>query len=343
MQDSSTLSPPRPAFLITVDTEGDNLWARRKEITTENARFLPRFQALCEKYGLKPTWLVNYEMAECPAFVEFARDVVKKGAGEIGMHLHAWNCPPLAPLTDDDMRHHPYLTEYAEPVMRDKIRFMTDLLEDRFQHKMLSHRAGRWGFNAVYARQLVEHGYMVDCSVTPHISWAKYLGDPNGQGGPDFTRFPEQPYFIDLDQIDRPGDSPLLEVPVSVIETRYVRFNARMESSPKWLRRLSQRMWPPILSMFPRDKRRIFRHMQTILRHAVDHRRPCVMLATHSSELMPGGSPFFPTAKSIERLYGRLEILFASAAKEFRGMTLSEFRKWIVDSGQGKSEFSREP
>ena len=221
------------------------------------------------------------------------------------------------------------MTEYAEPVMRDKIRFMTDLLEDRFQRKIRSHRAGRWGLNAVYARLLVEHGYLADCSVTPHISWAEYLGDPNGQGGPDFTRFPQQPYFVDLDQLDRLGDSPLLEVPVSVIETRYARSNARMKSSPKWLRRISRRIWPPILSMIPRDNRRSFRHMRTIMRHTADRCRPCVMLATHSSELMPGGSPFFPTARSIERLYRRLEILFASAAKEFRGMTLSEFRKEI--------------
>ena len=55
------------------------------------------------------------------------------------------------------------------------------------------------------------------------------------------------------------------------------------------------------------------------------------MLATHSSELMPGASPFFPTARSIERLYGRLETLFSSAANEFRGMTLSEFRKEFGD------------
>jgi hypothetical protein len=328
MQKSSTLSP-RPALLITVDTEGDDLWARPRQITTDNARFLPRFQALCEKYALKPTWLVNYEMAQCPAFVDFARDVAKRGAGEIGMHLHAWNCPPLAPLTDDDMRHQPYLIEYTEPVMRDKIRFMTDLLEDRFQRKIRSHRAGRWGLDAVYARLLVEHGYLVDCSVTPHISWSQYLGDPNGRGGPDFTRFSELPYFADLDRIDRPGDSPLLEVPVSVIETRHAPFDARLKSSPKLLRRISHRIWPPILSMIPRDNMRSFRHMRTILRHAVDHHRPCVMLATHSSELMPGGSPFFPTARSIERLYNRLEILFASAIKDFRGKTLSEFRKEI--------------
>ena len=247
----SSDNPVRPAFLVTVDTEGDNLWSRPREISTENALFLPRFQAICEKYALKPTWLVNYEMAQSPAFVEFAQDVLHRGAGEIGMHLHAWNCPPLAPLTGDDMRHQPYLTEYPEAVIRDKVRFMTDLLEDRFQCKMLSHRAGRWGLNAIYARLLVEHGYQVDCSVTPHISWSEYAGDPSGAGGPDFTRFPEQPYFVDLDQVDRPGDSPLFEVPVSVIETRYARLDALLRSRPKWLRRISRRICPPILAMIP--------------------------------------------------------------------------------------------
>ena len=34
----------RPAFLITIDTEGDNIWRRPNRITTENTLFLPRFQ-----------------------------------------------------------------------------------------------------------------------------------------------------------------------------------------------------------------------------------------------------------------------------------------------------------
>lgn len=52
-------------FIITVDTEGDNLWMWHTgdDITTENAKSIPRFQNLCEKYGLIPTYLTNYEMA----------------------------------------------------------------------------------------------------------------------------------------------------------------------------------------------------------------------------------------------------------------------------------------
>ena len=46
-------------FIITIDTEGDNLWARPREITTRNAAYLPRFQALCETFRFKPVYLVN--------------------------------------------------------------------------------------------------------------------------------------------------------------------------------------------------------------------------------------------------------------------------------------------
>jgi hypothetical protein len=325
----------RPALLITVDTEGDNLWGRPDRVNTENARFLPRFQTLCEKYGFKPVWLTNFEMAQCPEFVEFARDMLRRGAGEVGMHLHAWNSPPETPLTEDDCRHQPYLFEYPEPVMRDKIRFLTDLLEERFGRKMVSHRAGRWGFNTSYARMLVEHGYQVDCSVTPHLSWSEYLGDPRGSGGPDFSAFPETPYYLDLDQINRPGDSPLLETPVSVIPTRHARLNALHvgqvgnlpRKRPSLIHRAYRRFFPPLWKMIPQDRRQNLRGMLAILRHALQHRWPCVELATHSSELMPGGSPFFADQKSIDRLYERLEIVFGTAAKDFRGMTLEEFGK----------------
>jgi hypothetical protein len=314
-----------PAFLITIDTEGDNLWSRPAEITTKNAGFLSRFQTLCEKYGFKTCWLTNYEMAERPEFVEFGRDVLSRGTGEIGMHLHGWNSPPIRPLTDDDHFHQPYLFEYPEPVMREKIQRMTDLLEERFGRKMIVHRAGRWGFDATYARLLVEAGYRVDCSVTPHISWREFQGDPRGAGGVDFTKFPDQPYYLDLDRLERPGDSPLLEVPVSVIPTPYASMNRWLRHGPSVIHRAFGRFFPPRHWLVPRDRWANRRGMTAILNHALQHRWPCAEFATHSSELMPGGSPFFPDEPSIERLYRWLDSFFAAAARNFRGMTLEQF------------------
>lgn len=66
----------KPAFIITIDTEGDNLWQNHRMIKTENARYLARFQALCERFGFKPVWLTNYEMAVEPVFIEFAKEVI---------------------------------------------------------------------------------------------------------------------------------------------------------------------------------------------------------------------------------------------------------------------------
>ena len=63
-------------FFITIDTEGDNLWENKPSqvITTKNAQFIPRFQALCEKNNFIPTYLTNYEMAMDPYFIDFAKD-----------------------------------------------------------------------------------------------------------------------------------------------------------------------------------------------------------------------------------------------------------------------------
>ena len=297
----------RPRCLVTVDVEGDDLWSRPRTITTRNAKFLPRFQSLCEAYDLNPTYLTNFEMVKCPDFQEFGRDVIRRGRGEIGMHLHAWNSPPLLPLTSDDFNYHPYLVEYPEHVMRQKITFLTEFLEDTFGVKMVSHRAGRWGFNEAYARILVENGYQVDSSVTPHLSWSRTLGDPSQSGGSDYSQFPETPYLVNLEDISRRGTSPLLEVPVTT--QKILMKEGTTHFFVKWLR--------------PNG-----RNLQALLRimgQASEERRECVVLVIHSSELMPGGSPTFRQTADIESLYRDLEVLFTTVSKMFYGVTLTDF------------------
>lgn len=314
----------RPAFLITIDTEGDNLWSRPRDITTRNAAFLPRFQQLCERYGLRPTWLTNWEMAQCPVFTEFARDVLRRDTAEIGMHLHAWNQPPLAPLSEDDGARLSYLIEYPEPVLREKVRVLTDALEQRFGLKMRSHRAGRWAFNELYARVLVENGYDTDCSVTPHVSWAGHPGAT--RGGSDYRGFPESAYFVDLNDIRRPGNSPLLELPMTILPRRrpaLLRPAERLLERTSLGRRVIHRLLGADRWLRPNGRNR--RELLAVLDTARRERRDYVEFMLHSSEYMPGGSPVFPDEASIERLYSDLEMLLAAAAPQFAGQTLSEY------------------
>lgn len=311
----------KPAFLITLDTEGDNLWRNRSgHVTTHNVRYLPRFQALCEKYGFKPTWLTNYEMVSDPAYVEFGRDLLMRGQGEIGMHLHAWYSPPEYALTDDEWRYQPYLIEYPEPVLRDKVARMTDLLEQAFQQKMTSHRAGRWAFNEIYAQALIDNGYQVDCSVTPRVSWRNAAGAPQGTGGTDYTHFPDHAYFLDIHDISRAGDSPLLELPMS-IQYRYGPFTSQLKKIWNSLR--GKQRGPSVNWLRPVGGN--LAQMKKVVEQTLGQGNDYVEFMLHSSEFMPDGSPTFKTDADIERLYEDLEGLFSWLQMRTQGMTLTEY------------------
>jgi len=310
------------AFIVTVDTEGDDIWSRPREITTRNARFLPRFQSLCERYGFRPVYLTNYEMATSAEFVEFAHDVLARDAGEIGMHLHAWNSPPLLPLTSDDFHYQPYLIEYPDSVMKEKIRVMTGLLEERFGRPVVSHRAGRLGLDARYAAMLLELGYCVDCSVTPGVDWSTTPGAPGGRGGPDYRGFPHRPYFLSPANIASPASSGLLEVPVTIAMSGLFR-------TAPWAYRLPlagrvvNRIVPARNWACPGEN-----DLTGMVRAAHSARAAgaeCVEFMVHSSELMPAGSPRFRTAAAVEELYASLEVLFEDLSAWCKGMTLAEF------------------
>ncbi|MEE3368093.1 MAG: deacetylase [Planctomycetota bacterium] len=321
------MSTPIP-FLITIDTEGDHLWSRPETITTDNARYLNRFQQLCQRYQLKPTYLTNWEMANCPVFNDFSAEQLRRQTAEVGMHLHAWNQPPLIPLTENDFRHQPFLIEYPDQVLRDKIACLTACLEDTFQIPMVSHRAGRWAFNDIYARALLEHNYRVDCSITPGISWSHMKGNPEGHGGSDYRDFQHAPYELDPDAISEHKESGLLEVPMTIWTQPTSWFSGSVRKS---VTSLHARLGPRLVNRFLpvthwlRPNRRNRSNMCRLLDLA---RRECwshVEFMLHSSELMPGGSPRFQTDRHIEQLYDDLEALFTFAAKGFTGMTLAEF------------------
>jgi hypothetical protein len=274
-------------------------------------------------------------MANSPVFQEFAKDVLARKAGEVGMHLHAWNSPPLAPLTEDDNKHHPYLTECPAGVIREKVRMITEFLEETFGAKMLSHRAGRFGFDETYAQALIEMGYIVDGSVTPNISWKGYPGDPKGKGGPDYTRFPGYAYFVDPTDISRAGNSSLLEIPVTIVEPHFAapaRAAGNLLSRLPLGKRVSNHLLPKLAWLYPKGHNH--RMLPRVLETVLCEKRDYAEFMMHSSELMPGGSPNFPTPRSIEELYGVLETLFATVKERFVCATMQEYQKRFA-SGRG--------
>ncbi|WP_130836652.1 deacetylase [Lachnoclostridium sp. Marseille-P6806] len=301
-------------FMISVDTEGDDQWDNQHEITTENAAFLPRFQELCEAHGLKPVWLTTYEMAQDPALVDFLADRQERGRCEVGMHLHAWSTPPEAPLARSTPARE-FLIEYPEEVMEAKIRTMTECLTARFGVRPVSHRSGRWIMDERYFRLLRRFDYLVDCSVTPLVSWEKTQG-ATGRGGCDYRGESLLPYF---------RNDGILEIPVTIRRLRFLD-RARIRSLHSALRELRNLATGVAQWLRPFD---VYSEqgMLTLLNNLERSEPDSDLLFTlHSSELMPGGSPSFPDEASIEALYREMEQVFSRAERAgYRGVTMREY------------------
>jgi hypothetical protein len=310
-------------FIITVDTEGDNLWAYRlgNPITTQNSRFLPRFQKLCNNYGYKPVYLVNYEMAEDDFFVNFALKELREKNCEIGLHLHAWNSPPYYELVSASNNYGlPYLIEYPETVIHEKVDFLLKHLTNKFNTDIVSHRSGRWATNQTYFDILIDNGIKTDCSITPHVSWENSIGYLPGNKGSNYTDSHEIPFFIKHFN----NNGTILEIPVTIRILH--RTSLRKIFRPQILYRsikdivLGKPVWLRPTGINLSDMLALIRYIQT----SNDN---YLMFMIHSSELMPGGSPSFKTDESIEKLYHDMKIIFDIISRNFTGITLQDFLK----------------
>lgn len=321
-------------LIITIDTEADNQWAREETATLRNIDYIPRFQALCDAYDIKPTYLATHAMALSDNFVQTVGPYQEAGRAEIGAHLHPWNTPPLYALTDDDHRHHPFPHEYPRQTLREKLTVLTETLEARVGQRPITFRAGRYGFDAVVAALLLELGYWADCSVTPLVSWRRTPGDPRGHGGPDFAATPPYAYVTSRADVTRPGDSGLLEVPVSIFFVRWPVLNRFIRSLKRLyadrhdfvLRSLYQLGQKPV--WFRPHPKYSAQHMLTIYQIARRLQLDYVEMMFHSSELMPGGSKNTPDSGTIEALYRLFEEIFAGLRTAgVQSMTLADYAR----------------
>lgn len=309
------------SFLISIDTEGDNLWAWKKgdEITTANAGYLERFQNVCNEYGFKPTYLTNYEMAMSDEFVKFAKRHADRGEAEIGMHLHAWNTPPEYNLGNPGPEAGaPYLIEYPYEIMDQKITTMTSLLENSFDMKIDTHRAGRWATDEKYFKLLRSHGYSFDCSVTPHVNWKNHHGESLGSGGSDYTNEPERPHEL---------IEGLYEIPctVKVVHRFFRPYNCSLKG---YAGAFYHQLKGELLWLRP-DGHNLGKMLYLVDLVSKDSDSDYIMFMLHSSELMPSGSPTFRTDESIEHLYSDIARVFSAASRSFEGKTIGEYGRSI--------------
>ena len=312
--------PEPPVFLVGVDTEADDQWTveGRTRLLVRNASCLPRLQAVCDRHGVRPTYLVTFEMATKPEAADVLRELLAGGACEIGAHLHPWSSPPYR---RDDAVAGRYPNELPDELLERQMRELTEAIEAQFGARPASYRAGRHGFDARGLGHLAGLGYAVDTSVDPLFNETRI-------GGPKFAGAPVGPYHPDPERILRPGRSPVLEVPVSaatlpILPKRLERLYASL-SPPRWrgpLKRLGLRpAWlRPSYSPVP--------DAIALADALVARGVPTLNMLFHSSELLPGGSPYHRDAASVNRFFDNFERVVEHITGRLGGvgMTCREF------------------
>lgn len=308
----------KPLFMVGVDTEADDQWTLegRKRLSVENARALPRLQAVCDAFGVRPSYLVTHEMATREPSRSILRELAASGRCEIGAHLHPWSSPPYR--EEDLVGRYPSQLDLAS--LEAQLTELTGAIESSLGVRPVSYRAGRHGFDTRSLGILEKLGYRVDTSVDP-------LFNETRKGGPSFAGAPVSPYWPSLEDVRFAGNSSVLEIPVSsatipwlpkVLETRFTSMPAipwrgyfkRLGLRAVWLR-------PSYSSV--EDAKAL---ASTLVARGV----PTLNMLFHSSELVPGGSPYNTSADDVDRFFSRLEAVFEHVMKrlEARGVTYAE-------------------
>jgi hypothetical protein len=303
-------------LIVSIDVEEDMPnWQIEESITIRNLEGIPRLQELFVKYGVRPTYLLNYAFASNEKAVKYFSDISKKC--EIGAHMHPWNTPPL---TEDETIKIEYPSNLSYQRQFDKIKTVTEELARAFGSRPVSYRAGKFGFNDDTKDILARLGYLVDTSISPMVSWE----DDNG---PSFLEYRAQPFWMDV------SGRRILEVPVTIglnrnvsklLEKVYLRI-------PKFTR---------IRGMLSRDYMNILdliwlypalfteKEMMGLVEVMIAKGVNVFNVFFHSSEISPGESIYTKTEDDRRMYLSRLErfLDYAINGMDMRSVTLSEYR-----------------
>ena len=108
-----------------------------RDLTVENITYIPRFQNLCEKFEIKPTYLVTTEVAQDKVKRDFGH-IFRDDKAEIGAHLHSWSTPPFIDhgVTENDVNH-AFASELPLDLLEQKIQTLTNQIETSFANGQL--------------------------------------------------------------------------------------------------------------------------------------------------------------------------------------------------------------
>lgn len=287
-------------FTVTVDVEEEFDWdrpIRREGWTLKSLEAILDFQALCENYRVRPIYLVDYPVIADPHGAEIYGSLVREGRADVGVQLHPWVNPPF---DEEVIPRNTFAGNLPRDLERQKFRILFDTIAEATGQAPTIYRAGRYGVGDNSASMLAEAGIAIDTSVRSKF-------DYSAEGGPDYSRHPLKPYWIDR-------AAGLAEFPVT---------------SVYWglLRQQGDMLYPSLYNM-PNVRAIAARagmlerialtpegiSVEEAIRGidiALDDGLPVLTFSFHSPSLLPGFTPYVSNEAEAEAFHDWFERVFA--------------------------------
>jgi GT2 family glycosyltransferase len=293
----------RPLVLTTIDAEEDFDWnAAFSSASNRVVSMRSQYKAheVFSRYGVKPAYMVDYPVAAQDAGRAPLRELLASGLCDIGSQLHPWVTPPFAEkvtVRNSFPGNLPLVVEY------EKLRRLTDLLEDGLGVRPLIYRAGRCGVGPNSGAILQRLGYQVDTSVMPF--W-----DYRHQGGADFRAMTPRPFWLDRNRsvLELPITASLVGAAAALpnrVSTAAFSLGAQRCGVTSVLSRLGVleriRLSPEGITLS--EAKRLVRHM-------IGQGHKVFVLTYHSPSLEPGNTPYVRTASDLARFLDWLDAFY---------------------------------
>lgn len=321
-------------LVISIDVEEEGLFFGQYPRTppgVTNVAELERLAFIPQEFGFPLTLLVTWWVARDPAARRILTHWQERYGAQIGLHLHPWNTPPFADLSDPE----PVSSERLPlPLLRDKFAHLAHAVRDGLGVTPTSFRMGRFDWGPQVMRLLPEFGLQVDSSIVPLTLKGS---------GPDHFLAPADPFFLDGEGSSGPRllEAPLTMVPVwAGLPPAIDRLAAVLPRAwGRWLRHSFRYLGAAGVhpAWFPLPSMRLAARL---------HRRRGGQVLTmflHSSELKPGASKHSPTEEDVSRLVRKLRhfLTWLVRTGPVEGVTLGElYRLYGGNEGGNRGQGS---
>jgi hypothetical protein len=287
-----------PELLITIDTEPD--LPKRRTPSPGTLHNIPALLTLQDRIpDVKLTLLVTYSVVTDNQSLRVLERLKREYDCEIGAHLHPEETPPFVRGFPDETS----LMRLPFEARAEKLRTLTRAISAHFEPPV-SYRAGRWKLSQEDLGLLAEHGYVVDSTVTPYVSWRIEHGPDftvhrRGSYQPSGTSLWETPITIGLNRGERYASHPLVRLYLQLCSLELLGLPTPVKQVWDTLRPIRPTWLRPTYSSAPE----MIGLADSLL--AEEPQNPLTMMF-HSNELAVGGRPFIRTPEDAERIVERV-------------------------------------